>query len=76
MLPLRPVADERIEDGWVVRAITGAAAVKAYRCPGCDHEVPVGVAHVVAWPEGAPQDRRHWHSPCWAARHRRPTRSR
>ena len=26
---------------------------------------------VVAWPEGRPDDRRHWHSACWSARGRR-----
>lgn len=68
---------ERREPGpdgaeWVVRPVTGAGARKAYRCPGCDHEVGVGVPHVVAWPAdaGAP-DRRHWHTACWAARGRR-----
>ncbi len=63
---------------WVVQRVGGAP--KAYRCPGCDQEVPAGVPHVVAWPVealaglGGPADRRHWHSPCWAARsRRRPT---
>ncbi|GAA2163390.1 ATP/GTP-binding protein [Actinomadura napierensis] len=72
---------QRTEDGpdgeWIVRSITGAAAVKAYRCPGCDHEIPPGVPHVVAWPagdRGGADDRRHWHSPCWNARARRGPR--
>jgi len=60
---------------WVVRRISGAAAVKVYRCPGCDQEIPPGVPHVVAWPHlGAVEDRRHWHAPCWAARDRRSAR--
>ena len=62
-----------------VRRIPGARATKAYRCPGCDHEIRPGVAHVVVWPadlgESAVDDRRHWHSPCWAKRaDRGPTR--
>jgi hypothetical protein len=57
---------------WVVRAIPGGGSEKTYRCPGCDHEIPPGVAHVVSWPvEGSLGDRRHWHTPCWRARDRR-----
>ena len=63
---------------WFVRPVSGAAAGKAYRCPGCDQEVRAGVPHVVAWPadgprsdDGALGERRHWHTPCWAARRRR-----
>ena len=66
---------------WIVRTVPGGAALKAYRCPGCDHEIRPGVAHVVAWHaepllgEG-PEDRRHWHTGCWRARGRRtPGRS-
>lgn len=61
-----------------VRKVAGARAVKTYRCPGCDHEIRAGTAHVVAWPveSGAgPEDRRHWHTGCWAGRATRgPTR--
>ncbi len=62
---------------WLVRNITVAGAVKAYRCPGCDHEIAPGVAHVVAWPadeRGDLTDRRHWHTSCWQARDRRRPR--
>jgi hypothetical protein len=60
-------------EDYLVRRIAGANAVKAYRCPGCDHEVQPGVPHVVVWPAEAPDaaDRRHWHTPCWDARDRR-----
>ncbi|MFR9729652.1 hypothetical protein ACL03H_10515 [Saccharopolyspora sp. MS10] len=72
----------RVEEGpdgeWLVRTVPAAQAGKTYRCPGCDHEVRPGVAHVVAWPadeQGDVADRRHWHSGCWKARARRgPTR--
>ena len=60
-----------------VRPITGARAVKVYRCPGCDHEIRVGIAHLVVWPAADDRvaDRRHWHSACWANRATRgPTR--
>jgi hypothetical protein len=59
---------------WSVRHITTTGAVKTYRCPGCDHEIGPGVAHVVAWPadeRGDLADRRHWHTSCWNARDRR-----
>ncbi|MDQ4093581.1 MAG: hypothetical protein M3143_09325 [Actinomycetota bacterium] len=63
---------------WLVRTVPGEQAVKSYRCPGCDHEIRPGTAHVVAWPageQGSSADRRHWHTSCWTARHRRaPTR--
>jgi hypothetical protein len=66
---------ERVEswpDGdFVVRRITGAAATKAYRCPGCDHEIRPATPHVVAWPDGDLDDRRHWHHTCWRSRLRR-----
>ena len=61
---------ERIEDGWVVRSVTGESA-KTYRCPGCDQEIRPGVPHVVAWRQADAEDRRHWHTPCWQARGRR-----
>ena len=66
----RPPIGEHVEDGFVVRHVSGASG-KAYRCPGCDQEVRPATPHVVAWPEGQPDDRRHWHTACWAARDRR-----
>ena len=66
---------------WRVRQIPGSAAVKLYRCPGCDHEIRPGVPHLVVWPlepiagEAGEAARRHWHTGCWRARDRRgPTR--
>ncbi|MBA2416385.1 MAG: hypothetical protein H0V64_10975 [Geodermatophilaceae bacterium] len=63
-------------DGWVVREVTGAASTRIYRCPGCDQEIRLGTPHVVVWPAydeeaGGVDERRHWHSACWAARERR-----
>lgn len=58
---------------WSVRAVTGSASTKTYRCPGCDHEIAPATPHLVAWPEDELDDRRHWHRPCWNARgHRGP----
>jgi hypothetical protein len=56
--------------GWQARAIAPARAVKEYRCPGCNQQIRLGVAHVVAWKESDEEGRRHWHTPCWSrARH-------
>ncbi|MBP2476822.1 hypothetical protein JOF53_005694 [Crossiella equi] len=76
------LGDARTESGpdgdWIVRSVPGSQTTKTYRCPGCDHEVRPGTAHLVAWPAdelGSAADRRHWHSGCWQARGRRgPTR--
>ena len=63
---------ERGPDGgdYQVRHLPSAA--KEYTCPACLRPIPVGTAHVVAWPEEAPfglphgvEGRRHWHSECW-----------
>ncbi|MGQ0841260.1 hypothetical protein [Actinokineospora sp.] len=77
------LADQRHESGpdgeWLVRGIPGAQATKAYRCPGCDHEIPAGRPHLVVWPAedyGTVEDRRHWHQGCWSARGRRGPSSR
>ena len=48
-----------------VRHIQPYQAVKTYRCPGCDHEIPPGLGHEVVVPSDAPEDRRHWHTSCW-----------
>jgi hypothetical protein len=60
---------------WIVRSIAGAAAVKSYRCPGCQQPVPPGTPHVVVWPDvpslssaSGLEERRHWHTACWQRR--------
>jgi hypothetical protein len=77
------MADERLEeyDGedYVVRRVTGSAATKSYRCPGCRQVIRPATPHTVAWPvhasmfsETGLDERRHWHTACWRARdHRR-----
>ena len=80
-MPRHPHQESGPDGDWLIRHVTGAAATKSYRCPGCDQEVVPGTAHVVVWPaDGSGLDqRRHWHTPCWKARgHRAPrtTRSR
>ncbi|WP_273735985.1 hypothetical protein [Mycolicibacterium septicum] len=80
LAPLPP--SRRVETGpdgydYEVRAVAASRAVKVYRCPGCDHEIRVATAHVVVVPidVGDVDDRRHWHTACWANRaNRGPTR--
>ncbi|MGS0686942.1 hypothetical protein ACVBEQ_17680 [Nakamurella sp. GG22] len=77
--PLWGRQTQHTRDGdFLVTAVTGAAARKAYRCPGCQQEIGVGTPHLVVWPaddlswlHSAMDSRRHWHSSCW---HRRSTR--
>lgn len=57
--------------GLDVRRVHPSQARKAYICPGCQQEIPVGTAHVVVVPRDAPDLRRHWHTPCWTMRDRR-----
>jgi hypothetical protein len=69
--PLRVPAGQRVEDGYVVRSLSGGASDRSYRCPGCDQVLDGATPHVVVWPEGHEDDRRHWHTACWSARGRR-----
>ncbi|YAL84152.1 hypothetical protein ACMYYO_04890 [Dermacoccaceae bacterium W4C1] len=58
-----------------VRSLRGNAEGRTYVCPGCQATLSSGMAHVVVWPVdglGDVTDRRHWHTPCWKARDRRP----
>ena len=71
--PLGGRETQRTADGdFLVRKVPGAAARKAYRCPGCQQEIPIGTPHLVVWPaedlswmQSAGDARRHWHSSCW-----------
>ncbi|HEX9257843.1 MAG TPA: hypothetical protein VF907_06305 [Actinomycetota bacterium] len=54
--------------GYEVRHLVGD---KEYRCPGCDHAVRPGSWHLVVIPDGAADDRRHWHTECWRQELRR-----
>jgi hypothetical protein len=76
------VTPDRVEDyrgeEYVVRRVTGSAATKPYRCPGCHQVIRPATPHTVAWPvvgsllaESGLEERRHWHNGCWAAREAR-----
>ncbi|TCO18479.1 hypothetical protein EV652_11523 [Kribbella steppae] len=71
--------EERSDGEWIVRRVSGSGSSKAYRCPGCEQQIPPATPHVVVWPEnpsllaaiGGAQsldERRHWHSACWQRR--------
>jgi hypothetical protein len=64
-------ADDGEEDLESVRHVQPYEAVKAYRCPGCNHEIPPGLGHEVVVPHDAPDLRRHWHTGCWFKEQRR-----
>ncbi|WP_394280520.1 hypothetical protein [Corynebacterium sp.] len=56
---------------FLMRHIGSSRATKFYVCPGCNQNIPPGVAHIVAWPRdygGRGDDRRHWHRHCWDRR--------
>lgn len=57
--------DDLALDGYEVREVGGEQAAKDYVCPDCGNTVPAGEGHVVVWPEGDSDLRRHWHKHCW-----------
>jgi hypothetical protein len=78
------MSQDRVEtwqgEEYVVRRVTGSAATKPYRCPGCQQVIRPATPHTVAWPVLASSfgssasglgERRHWHNACWGARHSR-----
>jgi hypothetical protein len=63
--------DDLALDGYEVRRIDASRAEKDYVCPECGNRVPAGEGHVVVWPEGDADLRRHWHRHCWRLEVRR-----
>ncbi|MDQ4149362.1 MAG: ATP/GTP-binding protein [Actinomycetota bacterium] len=49
---------------------------KIYRCPYCQGVIQAGTPHLVVIPVGRMEDRRHYHTACWAKQEglRRPSR--
>ena len=58
-------------DGFTVRLVHSFDARKDYLCPDCGNGISERETHVVAWPEGYEDDRRHWHRHCWRLHVRR-----
>lgn len=63
--------DELALEGYEVKRIDASRAAKDYVCPECGNLVPAGESHVVVWPEGDSDLRRHWHGHCWRLEVRR-----
>ena len=64
-----------LETGMEVRRMHPFQARKIYLCPGCQQDIAPGTGHLVIVPQGEPDLRRHWHTPCWMSRStRRPGR--
>jgi hypothetical protein len=63
--PARPDPFLPAADGYDVQRVPGFQATKAYVCPDCHRSIAAGVGHVVVWPEGRVDERRHWHLHCW-----------
>lgn len=52
-------------EGYTVDRVPAFRATKTYTCPECHAVVAPRVGHVVAWPDGLVDLRRHWHLHCW-----------
>ncbi len=66
LAPSSDAVDPELElEGYEVRRVDASRAVKDYVCPECGNAVPAGESHVVVWPEGDSDLRRHWHTHCW-----------
>ena len=63
--------DELAVEGYEVKTVSAAQAGKTYVCPECGNSVTPGESHVVVWPEGDQDLRRHWHKHCWRIEARR-----
>lgn len=64
-LPIVLDSGEHCEGAIEIRTVARHQATKVYRCPGCDLEIAIGLAHVVVVPQEDPSARRHWHARCW-----------
>jgi hypothetical protein len=71
LLAPQGVEDELSLDGYEVKRVDAGRADKDYVCPACGNVVPAGEGHVVVWPVGDSDLRRHWHRHCWRLEVRR-----
>jgi hypothetical protein len=70
-LPPRPDLSLPELEGYVVQRVPAFQATKPYVCPDCDNGILGGQGHVVVWPDGLVDERRHWHLHCWRVASRR-----
>ena len=73
LAPSGDVDDELELDGYKVKRVDAARALKDYICPECGNTITAGEGHVVVWPAGDTDLRRHWHRHCWRLEVRRET---
>ena len=73
LAPARDGEEELALEGYEVRRVDASRAIKDYICPECGNVVPEGEGHVVVWPVGDEDLRRHWHKHCWRLEVRRET---
>lgn len=59
------VDEDLLLDGYEVQEVPAHRADKDYVCPECGNVIPEGEGHVVVYPEGDADLRRHWHTYCW-----------
>lgn len=52
-------------DDCETRHVQPYQAIKEYICPFCNGTITEGIGHEVVVPVESPDDRRHFHSPCW-----------
>ncbi len=71
LAPSGDVDDELELDGYEVKRVDAARAMKEYICPECGNTIAEGEGHVVVWPVGDTDLRRHWHRHCWRLEVRR-----
>lgn len=65
LLNVHHVDDDLELAGYEVRRVSAERASKNYVCPACGNTVAEGEGHVVVWPVGDSDLRRHWHTHCW-----------
>lgn len=69
---ITPIEDQDLDlEGYEVRRVDAPSAAKDYICPACGNTIPAGEGHVVVWPQGDTDLRRHWHRHCWRIEVRR-----
>lgn len=68
--PAESIAERVLGPGWAqvegYEVRESVQALKRYRCPYCEGWIEPGTPHLVVVPVGRSEDRRHYHTACWA----------
>ncbi|MCA1839273.1 MAG: hypothetical protein ABR507_03560 [Actinomycetota bacterium] len=59
---VRGPSSSQVDGSVVQRSVKGD---RLYRCPYCQASIAPGTSHIVAYPVGRLDDRRHYHTGCW-----------